>query len=280
MAVGDLITRDYQYEWRGLLLGSGSQIVTQRVNGLLGLPAVEDRSQDKAHTHGATPGLMVYRKKLVDISGLITGIPGTDIESRIQAVQTAFQLPHRRSIRKAEEFVFQRPGYNGKRFVWARVMNREIPSEYDTARGKGTLEAQLTCADPLVYSLALQTSTWQLPAADASEQRDVTNLGNHSDGADPIITIQGPWTNPRIQNTTDDNRTIALDIVVGAGQTLIIDVKRQTITLDGVNRFDAKRNDNQWWSLLPGLNTIVANRDAGNAGAIGTFTIQWRHTWV
>jgi hypothetical protein len=103
--------------------------------------------------------------------------------------------------------------------------------------------------------------------------------GNFIGGAKPILEIQGPVTNPRITNGGDSNRGIRLDLVISAGQTLILNANDRTATLGGVDQSDKIRTDNQWWVLNPGNNLITFTR-SNTPASTGILTIKWWNSWT
>lgn len=279
MAVGDLIVLPKQYEWRGLLLGSGTAFRTTDVSHR-SMPSVRSADTDKDSEHGMFPGETTYGTKVIDIALNVLGNFGEDIESKLDQLRRAFQLPRRRYSTVMDQFVWMDPG-EPKKYVWGRCLNRGIPSDYEAARGNAACNLQIVAYDPIAYSLIVPTGGLTLPVGVTTNQFTIRNEGNHSDGyEEAIIVIQGPWTNPRIQNVADDGRTIRIDKVLTAADTMTIDLSRFTVDVNGVSDFTLVRNDNQWWSILPGDNVIVATRAAGNTGASGRIDVTWRHTYV
>lgn len=74
------------------------------------------------------------------------------------------------------------------------------------------------------------------------------------DAASPIWTIKGSATNPTLTNITT-GQTITWTGTVPSGQTLIIDMDKQTATMEGANVFAFISGD--WLDLAPGINRIT-----------------------
>lgn len=277
MAAGDLITADYQYEFRNLLFGAQTDLITERVTGLLAMGA-RDTDQDRQNDHGSFPGMMVMGKRIIQFDMKVTGSPGTDIEGRLALVRSVFQVPRKRYARVLEPFVFQRPGL-GKRVLYVRCTKRDFVSEYSTARGVASGSVELVAPDPLIYSLAVHQEALTIASGATTTSEVLVNTGDFVDGFLPKFTITGPATNPRVGNAQDDNRQVRTSMVLGATDTLVIDTKTKVVTVNGVRQFGVIRNDNQWWALLPGNNTVSYSRDAGNTGASSTCTVTWQDVW-
>lgn len=264
---GQLIVADYQYEFRGLLFGSRTQYQVESMDGLLSLPSAKGDDDENQEDHGSIAGVDLIPPRTItsQINTLAEGY-GT-AQPLIDAAARAFQVSKRAAFVEYA-FVTQRPGHT-KRFCLARARRSDFPSNFDTAKGLAKGAMQLFATDPRFYSLAETITDIIIPNAGANNQGNVVNNGNLLDGTFPILEITGPSTNPRIQNNADGGRTIRIDVVIPAGQTLTIDTKNKTVFLNGVDRYDTVRSDNQWWVILPGVNVVVYNRTgAGNASQL------------
>jgi hypothetical protein len=273
---GDAITRDYQYEFRGLLFGSATSYQTETVEGIIGLPSAlgSDDNNDEDHGMHAGVDLLPGRTITITMNLIAEGVPAQVL---LDAVTKTFQVSKRAAFVEYP-FITRRPEHT-KRFALCRARRAEFVSDYDLAHGLGKGGGvQLFATDPLFYSLEETELVIPIPNAAVMAQGNAAGLGDFLDGSPPIIEIAGPVTNPRIVNAADDGKTIRLDVVVGAGHTLLIDTKNKTVFLDGVDRFDTVRGDNQWWRIVPGINLITINRD--NAGANTTMTVRHHEAWT
>lgn len=274
MAVGDLVVKDYQYEYRGVLLGSSTSYKTEKVEGLLSMPSLEVFDSERQDDHGAYAGRSLLRPRIIqaDVSILVeTVTASTDIETIMRTLFTALNpMPGRTTA----QLVFQRPG-SGKRYVNARPTRRSFPSVFEVPHGLARGSIEWKCADPRIYSLTESTTSISLVSV-SSNSGVVTNGGDFPHA--PILEITGPAVNPRISNVQDSNRSIKLDITLSAAETLVVDTFNKTVTLAGVNRYDVVRNDNQWWQLQPGANTVTMNRTGTTGSAI--LAVKERDTWL
>jgi hypothetical protein len=277
---GDLIFDDYQYEFRGFLFGAHTSYVTEKVSGLLGMPAVRDMDIDSGADHGSHPGLLLLSKRIIQFDMKIVGST-LDINQKLGLARTAFQVPRKRYSRVLDAFVYKRPG-EPKKVLYARCTKRDFVSDYDTAHGLSTGSVELTAPYPVISGLDLLSQSWNLAAGSTNGQQTITNEGDFADGARPKITLTGPWTNPRIQNVTDYGRTIRFDLVLNAGDTLIFDAATMSAQISRAggafaDAYQYVRADNQWWNVLPGPNVILATRT--NNGAQGTIKVEWQDAY-
>lgn len=277
-APGDLIYADYQYEFRNFLFGHDTDILVEKVTGLLASAPSRNNDTDKLGDHGADPGVVTYGKRTIAFDLHLMGTAGNDIEQKLANAQRAFQLPRRRKSRTPSEFIYKRPGQPLK-VIYARCERRDFTSEYKTAQGLASGSVELIAPDPLIYSLVLNEVTLTLPPGTATGEVPIYMAGDCEDGAAPIIEIVGPATDATVTSSTDDNRGLKLNGLITAAQTFLFDGKDLSATLNGADAGAMVRGDSQFWSLLPGWNTIVYARSNTNMAAQSTIKIRWRDTW-
>jgi phage-related protein len=273
VAVGDLVVANYQYEYNGLLMGSLTSYVVEGIEGLWDLPDIRTADQERLDWHGDNPGedLIAPRRKVITIKAYAD--TQTQMETNLALLAKTFrqrnnQLP----------FVWQRPG-QAKKFVNARPRRRQFPTSYEMAHGLAAGSVELYCPDPTIYALANSTATVVLASGAAGASTTTATNGGDFE-VWPTLTITGAGTNPRISNQQDSNRQVRIDVSMGAGDTLVINThpNARTATLNGVDRYDLVRNDNQWWMLQSGANTIGFSR-TGTAGS-QTLTVVWNDGWM
>ena len=280
---GALIEEDYQYEFRNLLFGSGTDFVTTEVTGLLGSATARDQDVDKGHDHGSHPGMIFYGKRFIAFDMTIRAANGADMEQKLEAAARAFQLPRIRNSKNMEPFIFRRPGVEDK-VCYARCTKRDFPSNFKTAKGLAVGSVELQAPDPVFYSLTPSHADLDLPPTVTTGGVLVPMDGSHADGAKPLLTLTGPATNPVIENDTDDSRAIRLQVTLGANDAVRIDIKKRIVEhrigLAGAwNRnYAIVRADSQWWALLPGNNQIIYSRTGSSTTS--TLDIDWQDAWA
>ncbi len=245
----------------------------------------EIRSSDFARPldHGYLPGVDYYGSRNTILNLEIWGGWAS-----VQKVLTAFQT------QSAEiPLVFQLPVV-GKLQVNARVRRRTgtiINQNYNLG-AETKVVVDLHSTDPRVYGWILQTQTAVLTAttagmtfgvtppivfgAGSSSSVIVTNNGSFE--TRPVITITGGVTNPYIANDTT-GKSLAFNTVLAAGDTLSLDFLNRTVTFNGTSsRYSWVVDSSQWWTLLPGGNSI---RLGGTAGSpTPTAVVTWRDAYL
>jgi hypothetical protein len=114
---------------------------------------------------------------------------------------------------------------------------------------------------------------WRYGESGSTGDMRVTNNGNAI--VRPQFVIAGPVTNPRIINA-DQNRVLAFNIALMAGDLLGIDTDTHAVVLNNVgNRRYVLSSDSAWFELMPGVNTIQYRSDTNSGSLTCYFTDGW-----
>lgn len=282
---GDLVDRPYRYEFRNLAFGAGTDFIVEEVQGLLSMPAVRDTDTDRQSADGATPGLVTFGKRTIAFDMIILGSAGLDIEGKLGLARTTFQPPQRRKSNVMEPFVFMRPG-EPKKVIYVRCTKRDFTSSYETARGKAEGSVELVAPDPTIYSFEVHSqSTGIAAAATVNGAGEIfNNAGDNREGTLPLLTLTGPMTDPIVQNLDDDGRQFKLQGIFDADDQIRVDFKTRIVekrsgTDPWVEDYSLVRNDSEWWTMVPGDNTIVFARSAGNTATQAILNVKWQDAW-
>jgi hypothetical protein len=166
VALGDLIARDFQYEFRNLLFGSGTPFVVTGFENLLGMGDLASNDLDRQYEHGAFPGLLRYTARVLPCDMTIVGSMGAEIEQNLALARKAFQVPRKRLTMVMDGLVFKRPG-EPKKVLYCRCTRRSFKSSYETAHGFSEGSLEFTAPDPIIYGLDVKTQNLVLAAGDA-----------------------------------------------------------------------------------------------------------------
>lgn len=274
MPPGDLIVRNGQYEYNGLLINS-DWLQAEKVQGLFTLPAfktVGDSEMDESHGGRLGRDLLSMKEVVMELGVHADSL--TLLRERIRIINDTFQP-------RAQELplVYQQAGI-GKLQIPCRPRKvGGFPSDYETATfqiSRGAI--MLLAPDPRALSMVDSAVAIGIASGATQGQSNVTMSGNFNGGAWPILKITGPALNPRITNNLL-NRAIRIDVNVPAGSTLTIDVKKRTVDLDGVDKRAFVRSDNQWWVLARGTQQVTYNR-ADSPANTSTLTVTWKDSYV
>jgi hypothetical protein len=289
MATGDLVTADWQMEYRGLALGDGSPYLITQVEGLLDLPGLTTADRQRLRRHGLIPGDDFANGRTVVISLEISDEAGVDFDTAVTALMAATAPGS-----DEQPLVFQIPGVagGGKRQLMARPRRRSLPIGRDFYYKLPVAQIEFECTNPRILNRTLETATTSLPTAagglnfnltfnasfGATSTSGLLNLTNQGTfDAPPQIRFDGPVTNPRVENLTQDKR-LQLDITLAAGEFLLLDAEARTVLLNGTaSRYNTLTTTSEWFDLQPGSNSLAFQASTPSSA---TITISWRSAWV
>jgi phage-related protein len=69
-----------------------------------------------------------------------------------------------------------------------------------------------------------------------------------------------------------------MDVILGSTDLLVVDTKAKTVFINGTDRYDIVRSDNQWWALLPGSNSLLYTRSSTSGNS--TATVKFRDAYT
>ena len=114
-------------------------------------------------------------------------------------------------------------------------------------------------------------------ALEAGSGGQITATNNGLAPAWPTIVLNGPLTNPRIDNITT-GRWLSLTLSMVAGDVVTIDTFNKTIIQGtNTNRIDKLSTDSKWWWLEPGSNTLRLTSTV--SGEAGSAEVTFRDAW-
>lgn len=283
MTAGDLITKDHQYEYNGVLMGSGTDYMTIAWDGLFDpLPDLRTNDLDRNDSNGTVPGLDLTGGR--QLAGNLHVLPAnpSDVWARLVTLSTAF-LPRQTEL----PFCFRHPATGGQ--VWqimARPRKYAVSKTADLVLGDAAANCLLYASKPQFYNRVVTTSNIGLGSA-VTDQAFVINPGGGNWPTGPTITITGPLPagstitvsgQTPIDGVSDNGKQFVLTTDVAAGSSLVIDMKYKTVTLDGTKKYSYKASNADWWRLYPGNNTVTVHRPT--SGAALTATIAYSQAWM
>lgn len=284
MAAGDLITTDYQYEYNGVLFGSGTLAEAVEVDGL-DRPALRVSDVVRPRDHGEIAGVDWLGGRDVGFVLDVGDGTATNLKAMLDSLANAGS-----SIGQTEvPLVFQLPGY-GKRRVNARFRRRSFNVNMDYFFGLAQgVALEFHATDPRIYDNTLSTAALTLPSVSGGlgwpvswplgwgsavgGLVNVTNAGTFA--TRPVITFIGPLTAPSVQNVTA-GQTWACTFDLQSGDQLIVDFAARTVLLNGTaSRYSYVTSSSVWWELAPGTSQLQLGATAGNGSASVAFRSAW-----
>ncbi|MFN0028409.1 MAG: hypothetical protein ACKV2O_14705 [Acidimicrobiales bacterium] len=144
---GELITGDWQLEYRGLLTGGDAVIAFVGCEGLVDMPAVRSADQILLHRHGAHPGADFTDSRAVVLTYELATANAADLAHHVEDLQRAY-----RPGGDEEPLVFKIPGVAGgeKARLYCRPRRREMPIGMAWYHRIPVATIELVASDPLL----------------------------------------------------------------------------------------------------------------------------------
>lgn len=241
-----LITRDFQWEFDGLLMGVGTPYAVTGFKGFLDQASVRGGGTPRARQHGEFPEPQFANGAVYDLDLDVVSTAATTFTAAVMALE-AGTYPQATT----RPLWFQLPGHGLQR-VNVFCAARSIPGAQEYAFGVTKAALQFTAPDPLKYGATVTASTG-LPvpgggltyplvypldygAGGVSGRVVVSNYG--AAPGSPIFTVTGPIDSAGFQVTdVEDAVTVQFTGAVGAGDVFVIDTRTGAATLNGSTRF-------------------------------------------
>ena len=289
MAAGDLITADYEMEFRGLLMGGTTDYSITGIDGLLGLPDIVSADQGRLRRHGLRAGDDFLQGRSVVVAMEVYASTEAGYTTAIQELKEAL----RPGVAEVP-LVFRLPSVaGGSPFrVDARVRRVSWPVTLGHFFRRDEITVEFYSTDPRLYANSLSTDSATLPTAGGGLSFDATpdfSFGATSTGGELSLTNSGAWQTPvvfRIDGPVQTPRIIhngldkelELDLTVATGDYVLLDSESRTVLLNGTaSRYSSLDSSSEWFDLEPGLNQISFR---GATTAAGSIAATWRDAWV
>ncbi len=144
------------------------------------------------------------------------------------------------------------------------------PRKYATTERTAIIRAPATAGTGITPPL---TPPLGLPNGAPPTAAEATNGGNAA--TRPVATITGAISAPALVNASTGQAVSYPSLVLGAGDTLVIDFDSRQGYLGGA--FRPASPASSWWELTPGANTIML---AGTSDGSATATLTWRDAYL
>lgn len=289
MTAGDLISTDWEMEFRDLLMGGTTDYSILEISGLLDLPDIVSSDQGRLRRHGLRAGDDFLAGRSVVVVMEVYATSDALYQTAIQNLKTAL----RPGVDEVP-LVFQLPAVaGGSKFqVNARVRRVDWPVTLNHYFRKDEITVEFYSTDPRLYATSLSTGSATLPTAGGGLTFDATasftfgatstggelNLLNSGSWQTPVVfRIDGPVQTPRIIHN-GLGKELELSLTVASGDYVLLDSESRTVLLNGTaSRYSDLTSDSRWFDLEPGNNQISFR---GATTAAGSLSATWRSAWV
>ncbi len=287
---GELITDNWQMEYRDTLMGSGTAYDIVSIDGLMDIPELQTSDRIRLRRHGLYAGDDFVGRRSIIVN---FEVDAETVEELNTVLATLLEIT--RPGLEETPLSLQVPGVagGGVRRINVRPRRRQVPINLDFYYGLPMVTVEFVATDPRIYDGTPWQVNTALPSGDgglyfpavapftfsaSSESGDVNAQNDGTFPVSPVIRIDGPVDSPTIENLTA-GKTIELDTVLTSGQYLLIDTENRSVLLDGsASRYEDLLTTSEWWDLEPGENTIRFRSDTNTEDAV--LTLSYRSAWV
>lgn len=275
---------EWEFSYNGLTFGGATDFPLLNIEGL-DPPDSRLDSVVRMASHGSYVFAQFLEERHVIIEGEVVGIPGSDLATKVELLNKAFQPQV-----VALPLSFLLPGEEQKRVNCVpirRNMNHDLG--YNIGQGRWTIE--LVAEDPRIYEDSLNSLSTNV-AVSAGVDFDIDfdfNFGGGSGGSVlctnsgffpslPIIRFLGPCTTPRAINI-NTGEEIRLNTTIVAGDFIDVNFMDRTILLNGAtSRYSSLDSLSRWWSLNTGTTEVKFVATATDSNTL--MTVSWRSAWL
>lgn len=289
---GDLIVRDDQIEFSGLLLGAETPYRYTALTGWEDLPGVDLGDVDKPEQHGSWPGEPFAGERTITMDGFVC-VPGdyAGLGTALAALRAVTSIPSA----VEQSLIVQR--FGTKLLCFARISNRSISADQLARVGYAKLALQWTATDPRRYSVDEHTMHCEIVSPSGTGlvyplvyplvygpdivAASVVCTNAYEADSPPRLVVTGPVTTPLVANvSTGVTLEYGVSLASSADQ-LVIDVRAGTVLLNGVDRaYTRTANSGPLADFLLAAGDNDLEFRASSSAAGNALDVYWRDATV
>lgn len=291
MAIGDLVTKDWEMEYNGLQIGGDTNFAIAQIDGLMDLPDLATGDLARGLRHGVSAGNDWMRGRSIRLTIEVYGDDAATLSTRMHELTSAFA-----PAIGEQALVFQIPGIaqGNKVQMNARVRRRSSAINREWYYNIPIVVIELYATEPYLFDTTTTNTVLTLDAPEVGLQfniepdiefvEEVAGLSLdrkyivNSSGVDVgfTVTFAGPVTNPRIINTVT-GEFLECSTTVASGEELAVDFYSRTVYLGAANRYYTVTAGSNFWELPAGT-TLV--RFAAESYTSATATVTTRSAYI
>lgn len=271
----DLIDRDRQIAFNGLLMGSGTPFRWVELTEWDDMPSVDLSDSSRPNDHGDYPGTGLYQARLPMFTIQVRASSTAQMESLLNL------LISRMTYEDTESFLVVRD--SGKTlYAKARVIGRGVPHTPVRTIGILQVSVQWKCASPLRFALGASRYVRLLPSfsvggltypltyplAYGTSGPYAFTMANDGDAPAPVtLSFHGPATSFGV--LLDGEKYLGFNLPLAGNEGLEVDTQSGTVLLnassDRSGWLDPRSVPPETWRIPPGgapVSFVVDGADA------------------
>ena len=278
----------YQFSFNGFLMGAGTPYPILKVDGLEALPDLRVQDDNQGYNDGMFSGRDFLSGRTITIQMLTTAGNGNSAHANFNLLQQAM-LPQQSGTGVLQ---FQLSPSDAIQRIDVRVRKRMTAIDPEYTYGFIQSVWTLFAPDPRYYDDKLQTlglsavtipgrtynRTYNLSFGGGSGVVSGTVVNEGSWTTQPVITVNGPVTNPTVGNSTT-GKFVQVTTSLGASDSLVVDLSQRLVTLNGSPVRNLLAAGSDWFDAAPGSSTFYFSGQNTTAGVSGA-TISYRNAYV
>lgn len=268
---------DWQYAIGSLVMGKGTNYLVTNTEGF-GSPEVRTADSERVQEDGDWIGEDTYAGRVLTLTVTVRGTGAAGVTTNYNALLNAWRFdrttpwyqiwwrwPSQPAMR-----VIGRPRRitaNRDRMLNGRI---DVVAEFYSPYSPIYQETVTLTATPRVVTGGGRTYNLTYPrlytvSTSGGDPVAFANSGSYPSWA--ILTFSGPATNPRLLNTST-NEWIGFNIVLAAGDTLVVDMKQRTAKMNGASVRHLLAPGASWWDLGVGSSTLLYVSDTATGQCV------------
>ena len=282
------VIANYSFSFNGQVFGgANSPYQIQSVDGLESLPDIRNQDDNRGYADGMFSGRDFLAGRTISIIFTTLGSSGASAQANYNTIQQTL-LPQQSGTTPLY-FILSNAGAEQVINARVRVLRTTVDPNY--TYGYITSQVEFFCPDPNYYASNSQTLDllYQPPTGRTYNRTyDVSYGGGNNivtgtvnnagwGTSYPLVTINGPITNPIIGNYTE-NASLSFSGTYIQTDLLVVDLYNKLITLNG----SPARNlliSGTWFSAQPGNNTFYFT-GTGYTTGITQAVVTWQSAYI
>lgn len=231
----------------------------------LGSPSPKREVVSLPRSQGHVDYSEFYEGRVLSLAGASYGPSMELCNSNFDSLKAKFQLGAFRNLK------FKRIGQSDYEQISVKVAS-SLDTSMSGASQRIRWSLDVFAQDPRIYAFTQSIGSYD-PTVGASSGLElpllwpldfqgsgVTYLSLENEGTfptPPIFTIEGPVTNPILDNDTTSQSFYTSGLTLAAGESAVVDMGARTFSIEGVVRMDfLDAALSSWFELQPGVNDI------------------------
>lgn len=282
---------NYQFQFGSFQFGgAGSPFQIISVDGLESLPQMRVQDDNRGFNDGAFSGRDFYSGRTITFTVHVFAGNGNSAHQNFNLFQQYLQ-PQQSGTQTLQFLLSQT---DTEKQLNARVRSRTVHIDPEYTFGYIRCQVSMFAPDPRYYDNLVQVAritpsgvingrtynrVYDLSYGGGSLTNTVTIINAGWIYTSPIITINGPITNPAV-SYVEGGQTITVNFTLGAFDQLVLDMTQNVATLNGSPVRNLVSAGSQWFTIPANSTaTISLNGTAVTAGTTSA-TVNWKNAYI